>query len=39
MDGVPGVTQAPIPAGATKVYLFQAEAPSTNWFHSHSGVQ
>ncbi|MBX9580044.1 MAG: multicopper oxidase family protein, partial [Gemmataceae bacterium] len=39
MDGVEGVTQEPIPAGAEFVYEFQAEPAGTHWYHAHVGVQ
>lgn len=38
MDGVPGVTQAPIAAGAAQDYDF-ALRPGTHWMHSHHGLQ
>lgn len=38
-DGVPGVTQQPISAGAEFVYEFAAPDPGTYWFHPHSGTQ
>ena len=38
-DGVPGVTQDPIAAGATYVYEFTAPDPGTYFFHPHTGVQ
>jgi multicopper oxidase len=39
MDGVPGVTQPPIKAGASYDYRFTVPDPGTYWFHPHSGVQ
>ncbi|MDT0549491.1 multicopper oxidase family protein [Streptomyces lonegramiae] len=39
MDGVPGVTQPPIKAGASFDYRFTVPDPGTYWFHPHSGVQ
>jgi FtsP/CotA-like multicopper oxidase with cupredoxin domain len=39
MDGVPMVTQAPVPAGGNFTYQFTAEAPGTYWYHPHVGVQ
>ncbi|MEU5161535.1 multicopper oxidase family protein [Streptomyces sp. NPDC020875] len=39
MDGVPGLTQAPVKAGATFDYRFAVPHPGTYWFHPHSGVQ
>lgn len=38
-DGVPDVTQEPIPAGGRFVYRFTATHPGTYWFHPHSGLQ
>ncbi|GGT19950.1 multicopper oxidase family protein [Nonomuraea spiralis] len=38
-DGVPGVTQQPVAAGAEHVYEFAAPDPGTYWFHPHSGTQ
>lgn len=35
MDGVPGVTQAPIEPGGTMTYEFVATATGTHWYHSH----
>lgn len=39
MDGVPGITQEPIAAGAGFVYEFTAPHPGTYFYHPHSGVQ
>jgi FtsP/CotA-like multicopper oxidase with cupredoxin domain len=39
MDGMPGVTQAPIAPGAEFTYRFAVETPGTYWFHPHSGLQ
>lgn len=39
MDGVPGLTQAPIEPGAEFVYEFDAEPAGTHWYHSHVGLQ
>ncbi|MDX3231271.1 multicopper oxidase family protein [Streptomyces sp. ME19-01-6] len=39
MDGVPGLTQPPIKAGASFDYRFTVPDPGTYWFHPHSGVQ
>ncbi|GAC1626633.1 MAG: multicopper oxidase MmcO [Chloroflexota bacterium] len=39
MDGVPGVTQAPIGPGTSFLYHFRAPVPGTYWYHSHSGIQ
>ncbi|WP_342237647.1 multicopper oxidase family protein [Inquilinus sp. OTU3971] len=38
-DGVPGVTQDPLPAGAGFDYDFPLARPGTNWMHSHLGLQ
>lgn len=38
-DGVPGVTQDPLPAGAGIDYDFPLARPGTNWMHSHLGLQ
>jgi multicopper oxidase len=38
-DGVPGVTQPPVAAGAAYVYEFTAPDPGTYWFHPHTGTQ
>lgn len=35
MDGVPGMTQAPIAPGETFVYEFEAKPAGTYWYHSH----
>lgn len=35
MDGVPGVTQAPVAAGETFVYEFTPKDAGTFWFHPH----
>lgn len=37
MDGVPHVTQCPIPPGNTFRYEFEAENPGTQFWHSHIG--
>lgn len=39
MDGIPGLTQPPIPAGGTFVYDFTPNAPGTYFYHPHSGLQ
>ncbi|HEU5107984.1 MAG TPA: multicopper oxidase family protein [Micromonosporaceae bacterium] len=39
MDGVPGVTQPPIPSGGRHTYEFTAPDPGTYFYHPHSGVQ
>ena len=38
-DGVPGITQDPIAAGADYTYTFRAPDPGTYFLHPHSGVQ
>ena len=38
-DGVPGVTQPAVAAGAQQVYEFTAADPGTYWFHPHHGTQ
>jgi FtsP/CotA-like multicopper oxidase with cupredoxin domain len=35
MDGVPGITQKPVPAGGTFVYEFEARPAGTRWYHTH----
>ncbi|MGH7418808.1 MAG: multicopper oxidase family protein, partial [Candidatus Rokuibacteriota bacterium] len=35
MDGVPGVTQKPVPPGETFVYAFEARPAGTRWYHTH----
>ncbi|NNM47839.1 multicopper oxidase family protein [Knoellia koreensis] len=39
MDGVPGVTQAPIAAGSRFTYDFTVPDPGTYFYHPHTGVQ
>jgi multicopper oxidase len=39
MDGVPGVTQRPVPPGGSFVYDFVAEPAGTYLYHSHVGLQ
>ncbi|WP_031084459.1 multicopper oxidase family protein [Streptomyces sp. NRRL WC-3549] len=39
MDGVPGLTQRPVEAGAEFTYRFAVTQPGTYWFHPHTGVQ
>jgi multicopper oxidase len=39
MDGVPGMTQAPVPAGAQYTYRFAVAQAGTYWYHPHVGVQ
>ncbi|HEY9179062.1 MAG TPA: multicopper oxidase domain-containing protein [Flavipsychrobacter sp.] len=38
-DGVPFLTQMPIPPGATYTYRFPIIQNGTHWYHSHSGLQ
>ena len=38
-DGVPWLTQTPIPPGATHLYRFPIIQHGTHWYHSHSGLQ
>lgn len=35
MDGVPGVTQAPVRPGETFAYEFEARPAGTRWYHTH----
>ncbi|MCW2931749.1 MAG: putative multicopper oxidase [Actinomycetia bacterium] len=39
MDGVPGLTQAPVAPGRDFTYRFTAEDPGTYWYHPHAGTQ
>ena len=39
MDGVPGVTQAPVRAGGRFTYEFTVPDPGTYFYHPHAGVQ
>lgn len=39
MDGVPGITQKPVPPGGSFVYEFPAEPAGTFIYHSHQGLQ
>ncbi|MER7752783.1 multicopper oxidase family protein [Kitasatospora sp. NPDC097643] len=39
MDGVPGLTQAAVKAGASFDYRFALTHPGTYWLHPHTGVQ
>lgn len=39
MDGVPGISFAGIPPGATFTYRFKVEQSGTYWYHSHSNMQ
>lgn len=35
MDGVPGITQKPVPPGGTFIYEFEARPAGTRWYHTH----
>ncbi|MDX6585225.1 MAG: multicopper oxidase [Solirubrobacterales bacterium] len=39
MDGVPDVTQSPIPPGGSFTYRYVVDGPGTYWYHPHVGVQ
>lgn len=39
MDGVPFVTQEPIPPGRSHVYKFPLQQAGSYWMHSHYGLQ
>jgi FtsP/CotA-like multicopper oxidase with cupredoxin domain len=39
MDGVPGVTQEPIPAGESMTYEYEATPAGTYMYHSHRALQ
>ncbi len=39
MDGVPPLTQSPIPAGGSFTYDFVVPDAGTYWYHSHVGTQ
>jgi FtsP/CotA-like multicopper oxidase with cupredoxin domain len=39
MDGVPGMTQAPVRPGQQFIYRFAAAKAGTYWYHPHVGVQ
>ncbi|KAG9236721.1 Cupredoxin [Amylocarpus encephaloides] len=39
MDGVPGVSQCPIPPGGTFTYSFLADLYGSSWYHSHYSAQ
>lgn len=39
MDGVPGVTQKPIPPGGTFLYDYAAEPAGSYMYHSHQALQ
>ncbi|KAH6695650.1 laccase precursor [Plectosphaerella plurivora] len=38
-DGVPGITQCPIPPGETLTYSFPATQYGSTWYHSHFTLQ
>jgi FtsP/CotA-like multicopper oxidase with cupredoxin domain len=38
-DGVPYLTQMPIPPNTTHIYRFPIIQNGTHWYHSHSGLQ
>jgi len=38
MDGVPYVTQCPIPPKSSFRYHYMADTPGTHFWHSHSGM-
>ena len=38
-DGVPGVTQCPIPPAGSFTYRFRATSYGTSWYHSHFSLQ
>ncbi|MGF1598386.1 MAG: multicopper oxidase family protein [Acidimicrobiales bacterium] len=38
MDGVPGLTQEPVPSGGEFTYRFVVPDPGTYWFHPHMGL-
>jgi FtsP/CotA-like multicopper oxidase with cupredoxin domain len=38
-DGVPDLSQPPLPPGESYAYDFPLERPGTNWMHSHHGLQ
>ncbi|KAI1334356.1 Cupredoxin [Xylariaceae sp. FL0016] len=38
-DGVPGVTECPIPPGESTTYRFHATQYGTSWYHSHFSLQ
>jgi FtsP/CotA-like multicopper oxidase with cupredoxin domain len=39
MDGVPDVTQKPVPDGGEFIYAFRPDPPGFRWYHSHAGDQ
>ncbi|CAK7232975.1 hypothetical protein SEUCBS140593_008445 [Sporothrix eucalyptigena] len=38
-DGVPGVTECPVPPGHNKTYTFTAMQYGTSWYHTHVSSQ
>ncbi|PHH91578.1 hypothetical protein CDD83_11114 [Cordyceps sp. RAO-2017] len=38
-DGVPGISQCPIPPGKSFTYQFDAQIYGTTWYHSHYSAQ
>jgi FtsP/CotA-like multicopper oxidase with cupredoxin domain len=38
-DGVPSITQCPIPPGSSMTYTWVAENYGTSWYHSHFAIQ
>ncbi|SPN99703.1 related to Laccase-1 [Cephalotrichum gorgonifer] len=38
-DGANGITECPLPPGATKTYRWRAEQYGTSWYHSHYSSQ
>jgi FtsP/CotA-like multicopper oxidase with cupredoxin domain len=39
MDGVGGISECPIPPGASRTYTFLATQFGTSWYHSHFSSQ
>jgi multicopper oxidase len=39
MDGVPDITQKPVPDGGEFVYTFRPDPAGFRWYHSHAGEQ
>ncbi|KAK2018046.1 hypothetical protein LZ32DRAFT_625258 [Colletotrichum eremochloae] len=39
MDGVPGVTECPIPPGESITYEWRAQQYGVSWYHSHFSLQ
>ncbi len=39
MDGVPGISQCPIPPNGTFTYTFTADLYGTSWYHAHYSAQ